>query len=105
MQARPPRFSTMAWFVVFAITAFGLWFWREYRVQQRDLESPSAPHRVGERFIGQVVTVPDGIQDGSARVKLGTRHWRLRGPNVPAGARVRVTGVDGSTLIVDRLPG
>jgi membrane protein implicated in regulation of membrane protease activity len=23
---------------------------------------------------------------------------------VPAGARVRVTGVDGSTLIVDRLP-
>jgi inner membrane protein len=95
----------MAWFVVFAITAFGLYFWREYRVQQRDLQSASAPHRVGERYIGQVVTVEQGIHDGSGRVKLGTRQWSLRGPNVPAGARVRVTGVDGSVLIVDRLPG
>jgi membrane protein implicated in regulation of membrane protease activity len=95
----------MAWFVVFAITVFGLWFWREYRVQRREMESPMAPHRAGERFIGQVVTLPDGISDGSGRVKLGVRQWHLRGPNVPAGARVRVTGVDGSILIVDRLPG
>ena len=94
----------MIWFVVFAVSAFGWWFWREYRVQRADMDSPMSPHRAGERFIGQVVTLPDGIQDGSGRVKLGVRQWRLRGPNVPAGARVRVTGVDGSTLIVDRLP-
>jgi len=95
----------MIWFVVFALLVFGLYFWREYRVQQRELESPTAPHRVGERYIGQVLTVPEGIRDGAARVKLGSRHWNLRGPNLPAGARVRVTGVDGSILIVDRLPG
>ncbi len=94
----------MAWFVVFAVTVFGLYFWREYRVQQRDLQSASAPHRVGERYIGQVVTVPEGIRDGAGRVTLGTRKWSLRGPNVPPGSRVRVTGVDGSILIVDRLP-
>jgi hypothetical protein len=94
----------MVWFIVFAVTVFGLYFWREYRAQQRELQSPSAPHRVGERYIGQVVAVPDGILDGSGRVKLGVRQWSLRGPNVPAGARVRVTGVDGSILIVDRLP-
>jgi hypothetical protein len=95
----------MTWFVIFAVTAFGLWFWREYRVQQRHLDSSSAPHRAGERYIGQVVTVPDGIQDGSARVKIGSRQWRVRGPDVPAGARVRITGVDGTILIVDRVPG
>lgn len=95
----------MAWFVVFAVTAFALWFWREYRVHQQHLDHSSAPHRTGERYIGQVVTVPDGIQDGSARVKLGARQWRVRGPDVPAGARVRITGVDGSVLIVDRVPG
>jgi len=38
-------------------------------------------------------------------VKLGNRRWALRGPTVPAGSRVRVTGVDGTVLIVDRLPG
>lgn len=94
----------MVWFVAFAITVFGLYFWREYRVQQRDQQSASAPHRVGERYIGQVVTVPQGISDGAGRVKLGVRQWSLRGPDVPAGSRVRVTGVDGSILIVDRIP-
>lgn len=95
----------MAWFVVFAITVFGLWFWREYRVQQRDLESASSPHRMGERFIGQVVTVPQGILNGTGRVKLGSRQWSLRGPDIPAGGKARITGVDGRVLIVDRMPG
>jgi membrane protein implicated in regulation of membrane protease activity len=94
----------MAWFVVFAVSAFALWFWREYRVQQRDLQSASSPRRTAERYIGQVVTVANGIQDGEGRIELGQRHWSLRGPNVPAGARVRVTGVDGRVLIVDRMP-
>lgn len=95
----------MAWFVVFAITVFGLWFWREYRVQQRDLESASSPHRMGERFIGQIVTVPQGILNGTGRVKLGSRQWSLRGPDIPAGGKARITGVDGRVLIVDRMPG
>lgn len=95
----------MAWFLVFAVTVFALWFWRDYRVQQRHLDSPTAPHRVGERFIGQIVTVPSGILNGNGRVKLGHRQWPLRGPDIPAGGRVRITGVDGQVLIVDRMPG
>ena len=93
----------MAWFVVFAVSVFAFWFWREYRVQQRDLDSASSPHRSGERFIGQVVTVPQGILNGSGRVKLGSRHWSLRGPDIPAGGKARITGVDGRVLIVDRM--
>jgi inner membrane protein len=95
----------MFWFALFASSVFGLYFWREYRIQQQDLQSASAPHRVGERYIGQVLTLNDGIRGGAGRIKLGDRRWSLRGPNVPAGSRVRVTGVDGSVLIVDRLPG
>ena len=94
----------MGWFLVFAASAFGLWFWREYRVHQREQQSASAPHRAGQRYIGQVLTLTESINDGSGRAKLGNRNWTLRGPNVPAGTRVRVTGVDGTILIVDRLP-
>jgi membrane protein implicated in regulation of membrane protease activity len=94
----------MGWFLIFAATAFGLWFWREYRVQQRELQSASAPHRAGQRYIGQVLTLTESINDGSGKAKLGNRQWSLRGPNVLAGTRVRVTGVDGVVLIVDRLP-
>jgi membrane protein implicated in regulation of membrane protease activity len=93
----------MAWFLVFAVTVFALWFWREYRVQQRHLESASAPHRTGERFIGQIVTVPQGVLNGTGRVQLGSRQWSLRGPDIPAGGKARITGVDGRVLIVDRM--
>jgi membrane protein implicated in regulation of membrane protease activity len=95
----------MVWFVLFASTVFALYFWREHRVQQQDLQSASAPHRTGERYIGQVLTLNEGLRDGAGHVKLGNRRWALRGPTVPAGSRVRVTGVDGTVLIVDRLPG
>jgi hypothetical protein len=95
----------MFWFALFAATVFGLYFWREHRIQQQDLQSAHAPHRIGERYIGQVLTLSDGISAGEGRASLGNRRWSLRGPDVPAGSRVRVTGVDGSVLIVDRLPG
>jgi hypothetical protein len=95
----------MVWFVLFACTVFGLYFWREYRVQQQDQQSAHSPLRTGERYIGQVLTLDGGLKDGTGHVKLGNRRWALRGPEVPAGARVRVTGVDGTVLIVDRLPG
>ena len=95
----------MAWFVLFASTVFGLYFWREYREQQQDLQSSSSPLRTGERYIGQVLTLSEGLREGSGQVKLGNRRWVLRGPPAPAGSRVRVTGVDGAVLIVDRLPG
>jgi membrane protein implicated in regulation of membrane protease activity len=95
----------MAWFILFAATVFGLYFWRDYRVQQQELQRASSPVRAGERYIGQVITLTEEMRHGDGSVKLGTRRWRLRGPTVPAGTRVRVTGVDGTVLIVDRLPG
>jgi membrane protein implicated in regulation of membrane protease activity len=95
----------MAWFLLFAGTVFGLYFWREYRVQQQDQQSASSPLRTGERYIGQVIVLTDALREGSGHVRLGERRWQLRGPDVPAGTRVRVTGVDGVVLIVDRLPG
>ncbi|MDQ1242505.1 MAG: inner membrane protein [Pseudomonadota bacterium] len=95
----------MSWFVIFACSVFGLYFWRERRVQQQDMQSSTSPLRTGERYIGQVLTLSEGLRDGAGQVKLGNRRWTLRGPNAPAGSRVRVTGVDGAVLIVDRLPG
>jgi inner membrane protein len=95
----------MAWFALFATSVFALYFWREYRIQQRDLQSPTAPHRIGQRYIGQVLTLTAAIDEGEGRANLGGRRWSLRGPDTPAGAKVRVTGVDGAVLIVDRLPG
>lgn len=95
----------MIWFLCFASTVFGVYFWMQYRARQRELARPTAEHRLGLRYIGQALTLQSPIQDGTGRVRLGNRDWDVRGPNLPAGARVRVTGVDGSILLVDRTSG
>jgi membrane protein implicated in regulation of membrane protease activity len=43
------------------------------------------------------------LHNGNGRIRLGNRDWPVRGPNLPAGARARVTGVDGTVLLVDRV--
>ncbi len=95
----------MIWFVSFASAVFGLYFWTQYRSRQRELNRPTAEHRLGSRHIGHALTLQAPIQNGTGRVRLGNRDWDVRGPNLPVGARVRVTGVDGAILLVDRSSG
>lgn len=93
----------MTWFAIFACIVFGLYFWRQYRARQIELASPLADHRLGVRHIGQTMTLDSPIRNGAGRIKIGNREWNIRGPELPVGARVRVTGVDGSVLLVDRV--
>lgn len=95
----------MIWFSSFAFTVFGVYFWLQYRSRQRELDRPTAQHRFGLRHIGDATTLSAPIQNGVGSVRLGNRQWSVRGPNLPAGARVRITGVDGAVLLVDRVPG
>jgi len=42
----------------------------------------------------------EAIEQGAGKVKLGDGVWKVTGPELPAGARVRVTGVNGTILTV-----
>lgn len=95
----------MIWFLCFASIVFGLYFWMQYRARQRELARPTAEHRLGALHIGQALTLQAPIHHGTGRVRIGNRDWEVRGPNLPVGARVRVTGVDGTVLLVDRTSG
>ena len=53
------------------------------------------------RLIGTSVTVVGAIRGGEGRVKVGDGVWTARGPDAEEGARVRVTGADGSCLRVE----
>jgi membrane protein implicated in regulation of membrane protease activity len=63
-------------------------------------DDPMLNHR-GDRMVGDVVTVVEAIEAGAGRVKVGDSVWSARGPDAPAGAKVRVTGSDGSMLTVE----
>jgi membrane protein implicated in regulation of membrane protease activity len=92
----------MTWFFTFAAVVFAVYFWFRHRAQQKELNSPLAAHRLGLRYIGESLVLETPIQNNSGRIYLGNQEWNVRGPNLPIGSRVRVTGVDGSILLVDR---
>ena len=53
------------------------------------------------RLIGETVTVVQAIVGGEGKVRVGDGEWLARGPDAPVGSRVRVTGADGATLLVE----
>ena len=40
-----------------------------------------------------------------ATVRIGDTIWQVRGPDLPAGSRITVTGTDGTMLVVARTEG
>lgn len=50
-------------------------------------------NRRGEQLVGRTATLAEPIREGRGRIQLGDTMWRVSGPDLPVGARVRVTGV------------
>jgi inner membrane protein len=52
------------------------------------------------QHIGQCYDLVDPIVNGRGSVKIGDSIWRVAGPELPKGTRVRVLGADGTLLKV-----
>jgi membrane protein implicated in regulation of membrane protease activity len=67
-------------------------------------KSPSDHHpdinAPGSQFIGRIVVVEEAIADGRGKVRAGDTIWLAQGEDAPHGARVLVTGVNGTALVV-----
>jgi membrane protein implicated in regulation of membrane protease activity len=88
-------------FVLFGVLALAaIWLWLRTRKQDQPTDRPFLNRRA-ERFIGQEVVLDEPIHDGQGRVALGDTTWRVTGPDLAAGARVRVVDADGAVLKVE----
>lgn len=89
---------------LFAVLAvFTVYFGRKWFVANPIVSSDPKLNDRGARLIGEVVAVVEAIEHGSGRVKVGDSVWSARGADAAQGARVRVTGADGSVLLVEPL--
>jgi membrane protein implicated in regulation of membrane protease activity len=85
-------------FAAAAVATLGGWhLWRG--------RSPAVPvdpglNRRAESFLGSEAVLVAPIGPGHGRVKIADGTWLAEGPPLPAGARVRIIGVDGLVLRV-----
>jgi inner membrane protein len=86
----------------FAILGFAaLLLFRVYRKRYPDeVEQPHLNQR-GVQYIGSELVLVEAIEQGQGRARIGDGVWKVEGPELPSGARVRVTGVKGAILTVE----
>ncbi|HVW56084.1 MAG TPA: NfeD family protein [Rhizobiaceae bacterium] len=58
-------------------------------------------NRRAEQLIGRTATLAEPIAEGRGRIRLGDTFWLVTGPDLPVGARVRVTAVKDMELVVE----
>lgn len=56
-----------------------------------------------QRMVGKTALVTHTIEHGSGRIKFGDSEWMAQGPDSAIGARVRITGSEGTILLVEPL--
>lgn len=61
-------------------------------------------NRRAEQFIGRILTLTAPIEDGLGSAIIDQTRWRLIGPDSPSGQKVKVIGLQGSSLVVEAQP-
>jgi len=66
----------------------------------RDQSNKVHLNRRAEIYLGRIFTLERPIVDGRGRLRVDDTLWLVEGPDLPAGARVQVIGVDNTLLRV-----
>jgi len=58
-------------------------------------------NRRADQYVGLTFTLVEAIVDGHGKVKVDDSIWKVVGPDLPEGTRVRVTGTSATVLEVE----
>lgn len=98
-------FPTMGWpleLVMFAVLAVASVLGGRAFLKRHPIESDdNTLNRRGEQHVGRIYALSEAIRDGRGTLKVADSVWRVEGPDLPAGARVRVTAISGAVLTVE----
>lgn len=88
--------------VLFGITSImAVIVWKKYR-EARPLKSDQPNlNRRGHQYIGRIFSLDHPIDNGVGKVTVDDSTWKIKGPNLPAGTHIKVTGVEGTVFIVE----
>lgn len=94
-----PVLAQVAAFVILSFVSIQV-YRRWFRNREKPSDQPALNRRTAA-LVGRVVPLERAIVDGRGRVQIADAFWDVAGPELPAGAHVRVTGAEGMTLQVE----
>ncbi|NQW00843.1 MAG: NfeD family protein [Rhodospirillales bacterium] len=82
------------------ISGFGGRLWLKRHPQES--ANPLLNQR-GAQYIGQTFTLDSPITNGTGKMPVGDGEWKINGPDMPAGSRVKVVGSKGASLVIKKV--
>ena len=97
-----PSLSLIVQVIVFtALSVTSLVMYKQYQKRNPIVIDEPALNRRGEQYVGRVLTLDAPIVNGVGKVNIDDSTWKIRGEDIVAGTKVRVTAVDGTILMVE----
>lgn len=87
--------------VFFALLAVVAVFAGRRLLARSDASDEPLLNQRGARLIGRTAVLEKPITEGRGRIRLDDTTWTVSGPDLPAGARVKVTDSSGGRLTVE----
>lgn len=88
--------------VLFAIASIvSVIAWRKYREAKPIVTDQPNLNRRGHQYIGRVFSLTEPIVNGVGKVTVDDSTWKVKGPDLPAGTHVKVTGIEGTVFRVE----
>lgn len=88
-------------FALESLVCIALWGVHLKRNQQ--VSNQSNLNRRNEQYLGRIVTLLEPVVNGRGRIHIEDSFWRIEGPDLPAGTAVKIIGVDGVVLKVEKV--
>ncbi len=89
----------LIWSVVAVAGALG---WQYYRKKNPGKDNAATMNRRGDQYIGRHFTLTKDIVNGVGELHVDDTRWKIVSHHdLPAGTKVKVTGVDGTSLRVE----
>ena len=97
-----PAMSVEAAWVLFAVLGvLSVILVLKYR-KPPTLDLASKLNKRGQDYVGRVFDLTEPIKNGKGKITIGDTPWTVNGPDMEAGARVKVLAVEGGELRVER---
>lgn len=96
-----PVLAQVAAFVLLSFVSIQV-YRKRFRGPRHERQSDQpALNRRADALVGRVVPLERAIVNGQGRVQIADAYWDVRGPELPAGAAVRIVAAEGMTLKVE----
>ena len=93
----------LQWLIFGALSLVSIWVWLRYSRSRPQTTDRPYLNRRAEALVGREAVLDEPITNGFGRMALGDTLWRVSGPDLAPGHRVRVVGHDGPVLKVEAL--